>query len=809
MRTSSFLLCTVFIVNLAFSQSIRVVKTDGGIEEFSLADIDHFTFSREGSGAENNLIQKFDAARKIMLNQNALSNAGTETVLAEGIRDKLRIHTQTAKFQMFVSQIDRFYIDDQVAHAVFQTDLGTNPFSLTEIDSITFSSDLDSTVWITWHDTEVTVNNPLELLGVSVDVSGADVVVNSTADISHISYVLSGATRDGMFKIYSGKKLDLRLNNIEINNPDGPAINIQSGKEITVHLEDGTTNILTDGKTYASPINNEEQDGAFFSEGQLIFTGSGNLEINGYGADQHGLRSDDYIEINQGKITINRAEKDGIHANDGFFMNGGTVEVTAEGDGIDGSEGVIQITDGNITIHSTNDDKDAIKSDSTIQISGGTINMTVSGKQSKGLNSSQEIRISGGIVNITTSGGVVLEASGSGYDPSYCTAINADADVLIESGIVTIITSGIAGRGISCDGDFTLNAGTLNITSSGGGSKYTNESGEADAYHGPCIKTDGKMSLVGGNLILKHSGSGGKGLSSDTDITIGSPETAPTINITTTGQRITIVSGGTRPGTEGEYAEAKAISADGAVTIEQGNITISSADDGIKSEKSISINAGITEITKSVEGIEAPMITFNGGEVRVTASDDALNATYGAGGEANDGSRLTFNGGYVVVNATNGDALDSNGDIFINGGTIIAHGPQSDPEVGMDVNGVCKVTGGFLVLSGLNSNMTEGPGASSTQYSVLLRTNQALTAGTLFHIEDNQGNGLVTFAPNRRYFSIIFSAPELTAGAAYKVYTGGSSTGTFADGLYTNGAYSGGTLRTSFSLTSTTKTVWF
>lgn len=806
MRTTFLLLYTVLIATLAFAQSIRVVKTNGEIGEFNLADIENFTFSLEGSGVANyNLTDKIDAARKTRLHRDAFAG----TILEEGTRDKLRIHTASAAFQLLVSQIENFYIDADVTHAVFQTSTGTNPFTLADIDSITFTSELDSSVQITFNGTEVSVSNPLELLGVSIKVSGADVVVNSTAEISHIHYVLSGTTSNGMFKIYSDKKLDLHFNQIEITNPDGPAINIQSDKEITVHLEDGTTNILTDGKTYSSPINNEEQDGAFFSEGQLIFTGTGNLTINGFGADQHGLRSDDYIEINQGNITINRAEKDGIHANDGFFMNGGTVEVTADGDGIDGSEGAIEITDGNIIIHSTNDDKDAIKCDSTLQISGGAINITVAGKQSKGLNSSQDILISGGNVNITTSGGVVLEASGSGYDPSYCTAINADANVYIGPGTVTITTSGIAGRGISCDGDFTMNSGTLQITSSGGGSKYTNESGAADAYHGPCIKADGIMNLSGGNIILRHSGSGGKGLSCDTDIIIGSSATVPTIEITTTGQAITIVSGGTRPGTEGEYAEAKAISADGAVTIGQGNLTISSADDGIKSKKSITINDGILEITKSVEGLEGPLITFNGGKVSVTASDDALNATYGNGGEANDGSRLTFNGGYVVVNATNGDALDSNGDIFINGGTIIAHGPQSDPEVGMDVNGVCKITGGFLVLSGLNSNMTEGPGTSSTQYSVLLRTNQALSAGTLFHIEDSQGNNLVTFAPNRRYYSIIFSAPALAAGTTYKVYTGGSSTGTFADGLYSNGAYSGGTLRTSFSLTSKANTVWF
>ena len=186
-----------------------------------------------------------------------------------------------------------------------------------------------------------------------------------------------------------------------------------------------------------------------------------------------------------------------------------------------------------------------------------------------------------------------------------------------------------------------------------------------------------------------------------------------------------------------------------------------------------------------------------------------MNATYGSGGEAYDGSKLTFNGGHVFLNATGGDALDSNGDIFINGGIIIAHGPQSDPEVSMDVNGACKVIGGFLVASGTNSNMTEGPSQSSSQYSVLLRTNQSINAGTIFHIEDTSGNSLLTFAPTRRYSSIIFAAPELSRGSTYRVYTGGSSTGTLVNGLYTGGTYSGGSLRITFTLSNVAQTVWF
>ena len=774
-RIFMLILCVALISKISMAQVINVVKTDGGIEQFSLSDVDNITLNIENS--------------------------------TEDFQKNLRIHTSQGSYQLIVSALDSIYFIDDGNIACFKTTANLHQFNLTDIDSITISNRLDSTVYITYNDVTVSVQNPLELLGVSVEISGADVTVNSTADISNINYVLSGTTSDGMFKIYSDKKLKLHLDNIEIKNSDGPAINIQWCKKITVYLENGTNNIVTDGVAYATPPNEEDQKAAFFSEGQLIFEGTGKLEINGLGEDEHGLGCDDYIEMNGGNIVINSAAKDGVHVNDGFFMNGGSVNITSKGDGIDGGEGTVEITIGDITILNSEDNNNAIKSDSTIFITGGSIDITVQGDQSKGLNSKQDIMLMGGTLNIEMTGGVVLEAFGSGFDPSYCTAIKADNEVLIDLCAITITTTGEAGRGISCNSDISMNSGTLQITSNGDGNKYTNQSGEADAYHGPCINADGNLNLTGGKITLNHSGNAGKGIATDGQINIGTAVSIPIIDITTSGRSVTIASGGYHE--DEESAEAKAISADGAITIENSDMKISSADDGIKSKESITVNDGIINITNSVEGIESPNIFFNGGEINVKARDDALNATSGSDPDRYDGSNLTVNGGYIFVNALEGDALDSNGDIFINGGIIVAHGPQSSEEVSMDVNGDCIVGGGFLVASGTNSDMTEGPDRSSTQYSVLLRTNQGVNAGTIFHIEDASGNSLLTFAPMRRYYSIIFTAPELSRESTYSVFTGGSSTGTLVNGLYTGGTYSGGTLRTTFTLTDMAQTGWF
>lgn len=773
-RKIILLLSVVFISTLSIAQTVDVTKKTGGLEQITLSDIDNITFGLPGFGG----------------NINAVS-----------AQAKLNIHSQTGVVQLLISDIDSVFFNDAGTLAYFQTSQNLTEFSLSDIDSITFDNSIDSTVYITYNGSTVTVENPFESLGVLVNVSGANVTVNANSGISNVKYALSGITTDGMFKIYSDLRLELHLNGVQITNPDGPAINVQTGKRITVHLAGGTTTVLTDGVNYATPPNNEDQDAAFFSEGQLIFEGSGSLEINGFGNDEHGLRSDDYIEVNGGNITINSAVKDGIHTNDGYFMNGGVVHVTSDGDGIDGSDGVIEISGGTVTVLNSTIGNIALKCDSTLHISGGLVNISVDGDRAMGLYSKQDIKITGGTLNINTTGDAVLSPSVAGFDPSYCTAISAETNVQIDDCNITINTSGKAGRGISSDGGVNMNSGTLTITSTGDGETYTNPLGNPDAYHGPCIKADANINIIDGVVMLNHSGDGGRGIIADGQINIGNPITAPSISVTTTGNPITIV--------PGEYAEAKAVSADNAIIIENADMTISSNDVGLESKVSITINLGVINITNSLEGMESPGIAINGGEIHVNASEDGINPTFGLDGSQYDGSNLTINDGYVYVNTTNGDALDSNGDIFINGGVLVIHGPQSSPEVGVDVNGDFVVNGGFMVVSGTNSNMTEGPVQSSSQYSVLFRTNQSISAGTLFHLEDAGGNNLVTFAPTRQYYSIIFSSVELSSGATYSVYTGGSSTGTLKDGVFTGGTYSGGTLRTSFTLSNISQTVWF
>jgi trimeric autotransporter adhesin len=720
-------------------------------------------------------------------------------------QDKMYIH-QTNKMTLGakVTDTDSIWFSADGYNAFFRIGDTLVQYSVLGIDSITFGNDSD-TIFITYNGWDVSVVNPLAFEGVAVSVSGMEVIVQSTTGVQDINYCLKGTTADGMFKIYSEKRYNLILNGVNITNPDGPAINVQAEKKTSVILVEGTVNTCTDGAVYADPPSGEDQDGAFFSEAKLVFSGTGSLIINGHGEDQHGLCSDDEIEINGGFITVNSAVKDGIHANDGILITEGTLHVTSSGDGIDGDEGYLEITGGSVTTINNEDDVKGLASDSTMTISGGVVTVTVTGDQSKGLKCDQPITLSGGAITILNSGDAVLEASGSGYDPSYCAAIKSDDDVIISGAQITITTTGKAGKSISSDADILMTDGAVTITSTGNGATYVNESGVLDAYVATCLTADGNIYLEGGSLTTSSSGSAGKGLSSDGELHIGTATSVPTIQVTTTGTRI-YISGS---GQEAEYAEAKAVKSDSAVYIQDGDITISSADDGIKSEISIEINGGTLLINNSVEGLEAPYITINDGDVHIFSSDDCINTTFGTGSEWDDGSLMTINGGYVVVNTSAGDGLDSNGDILITGGTTIVHGPPMAPEVGMDYNGSCNVNGGFLVISGTNSNMTQAPSTTSAQYSVKVMMNQSLSATTLFHIQDASANDILTFQPARSYYSIVFSSSDLQNGGTYSIYTGGTCTGTNTDGLYSGGVYSGGTFRKNFTINSKVTTVNF
>jgi hypothetical protein len=307
-------------------------------------------------------------------------------------------------------------------------------------DDILANSTFSSVVTINFG-TTVTVNNPLSGKGVTITESNGDVIVNST--VAEVEYILSGTTTNGSVKFYSEKKFKLTLNGVSITNNDGPAINIQSGKRVFVVLNDNTINNLADGSTYATS-SGEDMKATFFSEGQLIFSGNGTMNVQGN--YKHAIASDDYVRVISGTITVSSAVSDGIHTNDAFIADGGTLNITTKGDGIQCEEGYVVINAGTFTINvvdkgiSANYEKDNTI-DPLVTINGGNINVTSSAGE--GIESKSVLTINGG--NITTK--------------TLDDGLNAKTFIYINGG--NIYTYSSSNDGIDSNGKITITGGKI------------------------------------------------------------------------------------------------------------------------------------------------------------------------------------------------------------------------------------------------------------------------------------------------------------------------------------------------------------
>ncbi len=238
------------------------------------------------------------------------------------------------------------------------------------------------TIAIVWNGANAVVTGAVE--GVDVTSSNGYVTVNST--VKDISYLLSGSGQ-GQLTIYGTNRHQLILNSLTLTCSDGPAINNQCKKSCFVLLQ-GTSS-LTDGSSYAS--SSEDRKGTFFSEGQVILSGGGSLNIKAN--YKNGLCSDDYIRFSEstGLLTITAVNK-GIEANDGIYFEGGTFVINAGSEGVE-SDSVLVISGGEIFVQASDD---AINSGDDLTISGGVVMAYSTGND--GIDANGNCYIQGGIV---------------------------------------------------------------------------------------------------------------------------------------------------------------------------------------------------------------------------------------------------------------------------------------------------------------------------------------------------------------------------------------------------------------------------
>lgn len=358
--------------------------------------------------------------------------------------------------------------------------------------------------------------------GMRIERTDGHVVVQS--EQSGVQYVLKGSASNGSFKLYSEKKSLITLEDVSITNPTGAAINIQTGKTVLVQLADGTINSLEGSSSEES--DDEQQKGAFFSEGQLIFSGNGSLTVKSN--EGHGIASDDYVRIRGGMIDVN-SMGDGIKAKDHFIMYGGMLNVVARGDGVDVGEGYIEIGGGHLTVSAVDEGLTAsyegvssVDIDPRIDIRGGFIKVTTTGDKGHALRAMSTFSMSGGSivqaftrgagskallsegdmsllnskVTAITEGDVLYEVDAEEFSSSA--ALRSKGNLTMRNMIVGLKSTGAGSKGINNVGDVALHDTKLKVVATGEDYVYG-----TDTVCPYGINTDGIFSASGDTLLIK------------------------------------------------------------------------------------------------------------------------------------------------------------------------------------------------------------------------------------------------------------------------------------------------------------------
>lgn len=456
-------------------------------------------------------------------------------------------------------------------------------------------------------------------------------------------------------------------------------------------------------------------------------TNDGSLTING--------KADFEIELNNADITNTRSTALDIESKYKAFL------VLA---------GSNRLTDG-----TTADDshKGALFAKGKLLISGDG-SLDVYGTYNNGIHGKSNIVIDKGVnlyVNSTANHG-----------------IKAGDDMYINGGIINVEVSAPGAKGINGDIDITINGGRTTVVSTANG-QWDDEDLETKASAG--IACDSVFTMNDGEIYMKSTGSGGKGLKADWEAYINGGK----VRIITTGGLY--FSDGT---TESHNYTGNTDNLDDAYSSSPKGIKI-----GTKNEHGVlTITDGdimVRTTGNNAEGMESKgTLDITGGTVLISAHDDAINSS----------GDLTISGGTVVAVGTNNDGIDSNGNMYLKGGTIIAFG-ASGAEAGIDIDEQHKIyiTGGNIFGIG---GRFDGNLGSTTQ-GIVSTTGSVAANGTVTISSGSTVLATLTMPPySYSNGNIIVSVPGMTSGESYTLSLGSSSTNVTASNTISSNGMGGG-----------------
>ncbi len=178
-----------------------------------------------------------------------------------------------------------------------------------------------------------------------------------------------------------------------------------------------------------------------------------------------------------------------------------------------------------------------------------------------------------------------------------------------------------------------------------------------------------------------------------------------------------------------------------------------------KQSMNINGNDGILNINAENEGLGSELhLTINGGIININSGNDGINTNEDAV------SVTTINGGEVsiVVNGSTGegDGIDSNGWLVINGGKVTASACSFSGDAGIDSDMGIYVNGGTVIASGNMYDHLEEDG----QNCAVFRFAEQQSGGQTYSLNNSDGKELFSFTPSNDFIYLIVSDPALTEG---------------------------------------------
>ena len=174
---------------------------------------------------------------------------------------------------------------------------------------------------------------------------------------------------------------------------------------------------------------------------------------------------------------------------------------------------------------------------------------------------------------------------------------------------------------------------------------------------------------------------------------------------------------------------------------------------------------GSLHITADNEGLDSELhLTINSGSITIESGNDGINTN-------EDGvSVTTVNGGKLTITVTGqtgeGDGIDSNGWLVINGGSVYAYACSFSGDSGIDSDMGIRINGGTVAATG---NMLDRIDDGSQTHAVFtFAQNQT---GGIYTLKDASGTAVLECQAPNGFQNLIFSSPELTEGT-YTLWSG-------------------------------------